>query len=83
MSTPKPEPVDLSNPQDSDYINAMTDSSEKEAAVCSLVKHRQPDRVKVGDTIASINVVSIDDLKVTTLDFSDTRPSVLLFGSYT
>ncbi len=69
--------------RDRQYIEAMPDSAEREAARCAVTTYRRPDRLNLGDPMPSLRLARLDGSGFADLAVSNGRPLVLFFGSYT
>ena len=71
------------------FIESIESDSKRKAVACSLIHHRLPDKLKVGDDLPNL---TLQQLKGTDADSTHThalrscvggRPLLLAFGSYT
>ena len=74
----------LVDPQDREYVARVVRDAERELVVASLLRHRVPEQLSVGDPMPNVSVTYLDQSTVIRLDeLVAGRPAVLVFGSYT
>ena len=73
----------LLDERDRDYIEAMPDAKQREAAFCVVTTYRRPDRLKRGDPIPALELACLENGTKTNLGAVRDRPLALFFGSYT
>ena len=85
MSAGADLPVDtLVDAQDRAYVETIEDDELRETVLSSLLRHRRPDRLRVGDPLPPLELVVPDDRSTIPLaSLVDGRPLVLVFGSFT
>jgi hypothetical protein len=66
------------------FVESIEDEPKRNAVACSLIQHRLPDQLKIGDDLPDLSVQHIDSDKMHRLRRSvGDRPVLLAFGSYT
>ncbi len=74
------------NRHDLDLVNSITDAEQREIIVCSIISHRRPDTLAVGDPVPALDLAYLEPtetMKTVNLALISDRPLVLFFGSYT
>jgi hypothetical protein len=75
---------DLVDASDRAYVSQIEDAGERRTVLASLVRHRSPETLAVGDPMPQVAVVEIEQRSVVRLDeLVGGRPALLVFGSYT
>lgn len=76
------ESEEFVEPRDRDYAETQSDPSLREAVRCTVATYRQHDRLAVGDPCPIINAYAVPAGTPVSVTL-DSRPSLLIFGSYT
>jgi len=74
------------NPHDLDFVKSITDVAQQEVVACSIISHRRPDKLAVGDPLPPLELPRLDSPEtqpMVNLASVTERPLVLFFGSYT
>jgi hypothetical protein len=70
---------------DLNLVRSITDTAQQEVVACSLIKHRRPDKLFVGDPVPALDLTDLsgeDSTKKVNLAAVNDQPLVLIFGSY-
>lgn len=81
-----PNESQIFDPRDLDYVKTLTDPARREVVVCSIVTHRRPDTLAVGDPVPPLDLTYLEDaaaMQRVNLASVSEQPLVLIFGSYT
>lgn len=74
----------LGDPDDREYVSSLDEPELRETVISSLLRHRQPDRLRPGDHLPALDLLDPDDRRPVPLEtLLDGRPLVLVFGSHT
>lgn len=66
------------------FIESIESEPKRSTVACSLIQHRVPDRLRVGDALPDLGLKRIDTKEVHRLrSCVGDRPVLLVFGSYT
>lgn len=66
------------------FVGSIKDDTKRQAVACSLIQHRLPDKLKVGDDLPDLTLQHIDGSGNHRLrSCMGGRPLLLAFGSYT
>ena len=71
------------DPRDRAYAESL-ESGEREVVVATVVRHRRPERLAVGDPLPDLTAISLVDrapVRLSALVVDD--PLLLVFGSFT
>lgn len=83
MTTSADPRLDRLDPRDREYAEQL-DGGEREVVVSTVVRHRRPDRLGVGDQLPALTAARLDDGSPVELrDLVRGRPLLLVFGSFT
>jgi hypothetical protein len=77
--------VALSDPADRQYVESLPAGVERDAVVASLLRHRSPETLQVGDPLPDATLLRPDDLEPVEVKqlLGGGRPLLLVFGSFT
>jgi hypothetical protein len=66
------------------YVATLAPGPERETVIASLLRHRSPESLRVGDPLPEVTVRRADDLEPIRLaKLVQGRPLLLVFGSFT
>jgi hypothetical protein len=71
------------DPRDREYAESLP-AEERETVVATVTRFRRPDSLLVGDGLPEHDLLALDDTRPVALSsLVDSRPLVLVFGSFT
>jgi hypothetical protein len=71
------------HPLDREYVETLS-GDEREMVVSTVTRFRRPDRLRVGDALPALDALRLEDGRPVALgSLVDSRPLVLVFGSFT
>jgi hypothetical protein len=76
----------FANAQDLRYVKTITDPAQREVVACSILSHRRPDNLAVGDPVPPLDLTLLgesDPTETVNLASVSDQPLVLFFGSFT
>jgi len=74
----------LLDPRDREYVESITDAEKRATVVSTILRYQQPDRLQVGEPVPEVELFRLEDASAVRLgELVETRPLVLVFGSYT
>jgi hypothetical protein len=83
-STYQPEDLKVLSERERSFVDGIEDESHQNAVACSLIQHRLPDKLAIGDELPDLSLRDIDGAQSHRLrSFVGDRPVLLAFGSYT
>ncbi len=66
------------------FVESIESEPKRNAVACSLIQHRIPDKLKIGDDLPDLRLQHVDSKEMHALRSSaPARPLLLAFGSYT
>jgi hypothetical protein len=74
------------NQEDLGFVRTIADSARQEVIACSIIAHRRPDKLNVGDPVPALDLIDLaklETMQTVNLASVSARPLVLFFGSYT
>jgi hypothetical protein len=79
-----PEDLEKLSAAERKFIESIESEPKRREVACSLIQHRLPDRLKVGDALPdlSLRMIHSDEVHPLRSCVGD-RPLLLAFGSYT
>ena len=84
MADPADLDLDTLSVNERKMLDNIEDTEQRNVIACSLVAHRRPDRLTVGDRVPDLTIARLaDGAPVSLADYVDDRPLVLVFGSFT
>ena len=70
-------------PRDMDEITAEPDHKRREVKRSSITNYRKEEKLNVGDPVPELELERLKETGSVPLSHLESRPSVLIFGSYT
>lgn len=80
----KPEDLEILSERERSFVHSIEQEAHRNTVACSLIHHRLPDKLAVGDELPDLSLRSIDGVETYRLRaYVGRRPVLLAFGSYT
>ncbi len=80
----KPEDLAKLSERELSMLNRLTDAEQRHTMTCSLIQHRLPDALSVGDQVPDLSLLELGQRRHVRLrQHIGDRPLLLAFGSYT
>ncbi len=70
-------------PRDMDEITAEPDHQRREVKRSAITTYRKEERLNVGDPVPELELERLEETDPVPLSHLESRPAVLIFGSYT
>jgi len=65
-------------------VESITDAGKRATVVSTILRYQHQDRLEVGDVVPPLELFRVEDARAVRLEvLVESRPLVLVFGSYT
>ncbi len=82
--TYSPKDLEKLSERERSFVNSIESETKRNAVACSLVQHRLPDQLHLGDDLPDLRLQHIGSERMHALrSCVGDRPLLLAFGSYT